>query len=361
MNLGTLQDLFGRSGPFVSIHMDVSRNVPDPREHLGARWTNVRRDLEGEGLDEGLIDDIGARLQQAPELEGDMRRTIVAADGAVAFDDVRAGRAPWQEYTTSSPLPDLAGWLSQAAADVPFVLVRADHEGADIEVYQAASRGREEHEEVSGDTLHLHKVQVGGWGHKQFQRRSDNVWRKNADEVASTVLSACRRHRPSHVFLAGDDRSRHTIADGLESTTARVVQVRSGGRGAGSSQEALWEEVGRALARAEAETERDVAELLRERSGQGQGVAHGVKEVLEALVQGSVDRLVVDLAQARQATVAPSQHTGIPLPAAALSADSLPADQVLVAAGVATDAQLTLLPVARINDSGVAALLRWDT
>ena len=40
--------------------------------------------------------------------------------------------------------------------------------------------------------------------------------------------------------------------------------------------------------------------------------------------------------------------------------EELPADMVLVAAGAATDTELSLLPAEQTKGAGVAALLRWD-
>jgi len=59
-------------------------------------------------------------------------------------------------------------------------------------------------------------------------------------------------------------------------------------------------------------------------------------------------------------TVDPSDHPGLSLPSSAAGESRLPADQVLVAAGAATDADLSVLPAEQTKGAGVAALLRWD-
>ena len=56
----------------------------------------------------------------------------------------------------------------------------------------------------------------------------------------------------------------------------------------------------------------------------------------------------------------PADYPGIVLPAAAFEGDRLPADQTLLAAGAATDADLTLLPSSSVGGDGIAALLRWE-
>jgi peptide subunit release factor 1 (eRF1) len=222
------------------------------------------------------------------------------------------------------------------------------------------SKPNAEHQEVHGSTLHLTKVPQGDWAQKQFQQRAENVWRANAREVADVVRRACADHRPRAVILAGDERARTEIAEALEGVQTDLEQVDAGGRAAGSSSDALWDAVSAVLSRLEAYDEQQITERLLEKSGQGQGAARGLPDVLDALVKGQVERLILDLRAAREHTVRPADHPGLTLPAAAAKEEELPADQVLVAAGAATDAQLSVLPAEQTKGAGVAALLRWD-
>lgn len=358
MNLATIQDLFHHAGPFVSVHADVSRNTEDAAQQMDARWTTMRHDLEKAGVAAALADQIGDRLRERIDTPGEARRTIIAAEGGIVFDDLRTGHSIWPESTSIGELPDLAGWLHQLDGQVPFLLVTADREGADIDFYRATSKPHAEHEEVHGDTLHLQKVPQGDWAQKQFQRRSDNVWAKNAHEVADTVRAVCARHRPRVVVVAGDERARTDIVGALEGISCDVEQVTAGGRAAGASAEALWDDVREVLARLEADDEEQISGRLLEKSGRGSGAARGLGDVLDALVQGKVERLILDLQAAREMSVNPAEHPGLSLPSTAHG--ELPADQVLVAAGAATDAQLSLLPTGQTKGAGVAALLRWD-
>jgi hypothetical protein len=358
MNLATIQQLYTHDGPFLSIHMDVSRNTEDAAQQIEARWTTLRHDLERDGIEPGLSEQIGARLQERTEVAGEARRTLVAADGEILFDDVRAGHTIWPESIGFGPLPDLAAWLHQVDGQMPFLLVTADREGADLDFYRAMSRPDPDHEEIHGDTLHITKVPQGDWAQKQFQRRSENVWAKNAREVADTVRTVCSQQKPRVVVLAGDERARSNIAAELEGLPCDVEQVTAGGRAAGVSEDALWDEVKAVLARLEAFDDEQISARLLEKSGRGEGAARGLGDVLDALVQGKVERLVVDLQAAHEMSIDPADHPGLPVPASAKG--ELPADQVLVAAGAATDVELTLLPLEQTKGAGVAALLRWD-
>jgi hypothetical protein len=359
MNLEALREVFSHQGPFVTVHAEVGRETEDARQQLDARWTTIRQQLEQEGLGQPLIDSIGSRLRENPRVPGEARRTIVAAGDDIVFDDVQPGHSIWPETTEVAPLPDLSGWLHQADAQLPFVLIVADREGADVDFYRAVSQPDPEHREVHGETLHITKVPEGDWAQKQFQNRSENVWKQNAGEVADLVRSVCRSHRPRVVCLAGEERARAEVTTALEGLETELVQIAAGGRAAGASEEALWDEVRVALARIVAADDQQVADRLLESSGQGRGAARGVGDVVDALVKGQVDRLVLDLEAARDMTVRAKDHPGLALPPTVGDQD-LPADRVLVAAGAATDADVSLLPTDQSRGAGVAALLRWD-
>lgn len=359
MQLSTLQDVYAHPGPFVTVHLDVSRDTEDAPQQLDARWTSARHTLEKEGVEASLIEQIGQRLQEPTDLAGEVRRTIIAAGGEVVFDDVIAGHSVWPEVVTVGDLPDVSGWLHQVDGQMPFLLVVADREGADIDFYRALTTDAS-HAEVAGDTLHIHKFQGGGWSHKRFQQRSENQWESNAREVAEEVRATVTRRRPRVVVLAGDERARTFIASALDGVQCEVVQVTAGGRGAGSSTEALWSEVRQVLAHIEAEDQRDLSGRLEEKWGQGNGAVLGVDDVIEALVQRKVETLVLDLQKAHDIAVDPTRYPGLPLPEQVVTKKELPADQVLVAAGAATDAALAVLPAAQTKGGGVAAMLRWD-
>lgn len=50
MQLGALQDVYTHSGPYVTVHLDVSRNTEDATQQLDARWTRARHQLEHDGV-----------------------------------------------------------------------------------------------------------------------------------------------------------------------------------------------------------------------------------------------------------------------------------------------------------------------
>jgi hypothetical protein len=361
MQLSTLQDLYAHDGPFVTVHVDVSRNTEDAARQLRTRWTTIRQDLEQQSVAPELVEEIGERLLDPVSSPGEVRRTIVAAAGEILFDEAVSGHAPWPESVVVGDLPDLSGWLRHADGQFPFLLVVADREGADIDFFSSLTSATATlHSEVDGESDHLHKIRGGGWKHKRIQQRAENQWESNAREVAEEVRSLTVRNRPRVVLLAGDERARVAITESLDGLPSELVHLPSGGRAAGSSTEALWHDVRMTLARIEADDQRELSSQLEAKWRQGNGAALGVDDVLHALTQHQVEKLVLDLGKAQEITVDPARWSGLPLPEQARLDRALPAAQVLVAAGAATDATITVLPEAQGKGGGVAAVLRWD-
>lgn len=357
MRTANLQDLYAHPAPFVTVHVEVGRPTEDARQQLDARWTSIRHQLEHEGVDAGLIEEIGDRLREPPRVAGEARRTVVAAAGQVVLDDVQAGHSTAPETVDVGPLPALGGWVAGKDRQHPFVLVVADRQGADIGFHPGLGAADHDQATVDGQDFHITKVRDAEWSEKSFQDAVENAWAQNARDVADHVRSGLRSHPAEVVVLAGDDRARHLIEEALDGAQLPVVHVTAGGRAAGASQAALWQEVRRVLADVEAHADREVLERLDAAQGQAEVATTGLDGVLAAFVRGQVERLVLDPDAVADATVDPSDHPGLPLPEGA--AGRLPADRVLIAAAVNTRAEITLLPREQTDPSGVAALLRW--
>jgi hypothetical protein len=363
MHLSPLRPVVERPGPFVTVHAAVGHPTEDGRQQRDARWTTIRHTLEHEEVDPALLPQLEERLSELPETPGLARRTLVAQGTDIVFDEVLAGDVRWPETAEVSALPDIGGWLLQADRQVPFILVVADREGADIGLHRGLGLPSADDVEVSGDDFQIRKVSTGGWAQDHVQQYAEDTWQRNADEVAAAVRTGLAEESPELVVLAGDERARHHVAHALDGVQVPVVQVSAGGRAAGASQEALWDAVRLVLAEHEAHRDARIAEELLERTGQGSAVAQGLEEVLQALAKAQVERLVIDLQACRDLVVDPTTYPGLPMPAGVTGEQ--PADRVLLAAAALTDAGCSVLPQSVLpgsstEGSGVAALLRWD-
>src|SRR3954469_3292874 len=122
MRLDAVRPVLDSEGPFVTVHLDVSRNTEDARQQLDARLTNTRGELREADVPAELVERLEERLREPTHLPGQVRRTLVACGDQVLLDDVRVGDSPWPEGTTVGPLPDLAGYVSLADGERSFVL-----------------------------------------------------------------------------------------------------------------------------------------------------------------------------------------------------------------------------------------------
>jgi len=361
MQLAAIRDVFATGGPFVTVYADVSRDSATADQALEARSTALRQQLEAAEVDDALVTAIVERLQENRHVAGDARLTLVASGDEIVFESVQQGRSTGPDETTVGLLPDLSGWLQGEDGAIGFGLVVVDREGADIDFWTAAHRPAAEAGETEGaSAFHTHLAEGAG-EKKEFGHATEETWKANAEEIAESVLSGVRRHRPRLVVLAGEEHVRSMVAEALEAQQVEVVQTTAGGRGAGSSQEALMSSVEETLARYVADDQQQVLDLLLARVGEGsagRGAARGLDAVLGALVAGQVDTLVLDLDATRDLTVDPSDHPGLALPASVGDA-RVAANRALVAAAAATDAKVALLPAAQTGGDGVDAILRW--
>jgi hypothetical protein len=358
MNLAGIKRLYRHDGPFVNLHIDVSRESEAAARGMESRWNTISRELSDAGAGSGLLDQLGDLVRKPTRVPGEARRTIVAEGDHILFDDVRMGHGAWPEVTSVDPLPDLSGWIAQVDGEFPLVLVAADREGADIDVYRAVSKQRQAHDAVQGQTLHVHKVPAGDWA--ELQGHTEEVWRRNARQVADAASGAAKEYGARVLLLAGEVRARAEIARALEPANLPVLEVEGGGRAPGSSPDALWDEATTAVGQQWAQDRQHVIDRLEEQSGQDHAIARGLRNVMLSLERGQVERLVLDLDSAHEQTVDPSDYPAIELPSAAARRGRVAADRVLVAAGALTDASLTVLPASSIGGDGIAALLRWQ-
>jgi hypothetical protein len=363
MDLERLRTVFETPGPYLTLNVDVSRANEHGSEQIESRWTTIRHRLERTALPPGLLSDLEERLHENTHVAGEVRRTIVAADDRILFDVVEPGHHPHPEVVDLAELPDLAPWIDVADQAYPFVLAVVDRTGGEVSAYRAAAQPPVAEESVTGATYYLTKVPEGDWAQKQFQQTAENRWHENAVLVAEAVRAAALTNAARAVLVAGEVRARAEVVRALESLDHgidRVVEVEAGGRAEGASDTALWDEVHEHVRAFVAADDAEVAARLDEGRGRGEGVATGLDEVLDALVKGQVDQLVMDPQALAEKTVEPGKHEGLPLPSPAVRARELPADRVLVAAAALTGARLTVLPASMAHGGGASALLRWD-
>ncbi|MBV9830793.1 MAG: hypothetical protein JOZ82_04300, partial [Marmoricola sp.] len=287
MHLRRLRPVFEAKGPYTTVHVEVGRAGEDAEDRADARATRIRHDLERAGTDPGLVEDVLTLVRANTHLPGEVWRTIVATPSSVVFDDAQAGHNPRDEVLDHAALPDLAAWLEHEDQALPFVLAVVDREGADLAAYRALATVPLDHETVTGETYYITKVAEGDWAQKQFQQTAEDSWRHNARLVADALRGLAAQHVCRALFVVGEVRARaellHALAEGEHEHLGRIIEIASGGRGAGASEDAMWAEVRERVRTCVADEDADVARRLEEGRGRGEGVASGLDEVLDSL------------------------------------------------------------------------------
>jgi Bacterial archaeo-eukaryotic release factor family 2 len=358
MDTTRLTTVYAADGPFATVTLDVSHdNENAAREHV-LRVRATVEELAGQGAPDAVIQSVTERLDEPATEPAPQARTVVAAPSGVLLDQVTHQRVD-QSVVGWGPLPDLAGWVRLAQRNVRFVLALVDHVGGDVAVYQSDVPEPESETAAGGDTLHVHKVPVGGWSALRYQHETENVWKRNAEAVADEIGERIREGLRL-ILIAGDPRSKSEVLSRLEKAKATFVPLESGQRAEDSGDEALQQAIREALQEYAVARQVDLAHQLTDRLGRDFAVATGVRDVAGAFVQGQVETLLLDPEAAAQYELTLADHPGLSL--GAVPGDlPLRADQAFVAAAVLTDADATVLPQTALGGAPVAALLRWDT
>jgi len=362
-----LAPLKDAAGPFASVAIDASRvsraTGDDPEQH----WEPLARKLRERGAPDDVVEAIGTAATAGTGLGGERTRVVVAGGGRVVLDEVLPGR-PVRDEAQYGAAPHLMPVARALATTCPHLLVRLDRTGADIEL--VGPRGAAEgHATVEGDHDVLHKFGGGGWSHRRFQERVEDSVARNTEQVAKQLRTIVQQEDVELVLVMGEEQAvaelQHQAPEELASV---LVVVDSGGRAAGTDEQAEEEAVRAALDAHRAEQRAQVLDELREQLSRQQRAVDGLGPVVHALRRGQVDRLVLRDDPTSTATLwAGEQPLQLGLTeqeardAGAQSPQEVRADAAITWALVGSDAELTLVEDDDLEiTDGIAAVLRWS-
>ena len=351
-------------GPFLTVMLDTTSNIENASQRAQASWKPLRSDLDNEGVPDEILDAVEDLVPTAHE-RGDTLGVIANAKDGVLYVD------HWFEKITLShgeydTLPHLAPFVVWRQANLPYVVVLADREGADIEAYVPG--GEDIDVEVKGKTFPIKKVSAGGWSMRRYQNRAEDVWNKNAKQVADEVSRVVSEIDAPIVLLAGDVRAGQLLKENLpEELLGRVTDI-DGGRNADGSAETMMPTVRRMVQTAAAEATVAILQKFREERGQMDRYADGPRAVCKALQEAKVETLLVHEPDddPRRAFFGPEAHQlavdeadvkelGVDAPQEGRLVD------VLIRAALGTGAAVRVVP--HTSSSGpsddVGAILRW--
>lgn len=354
-------------GPFATAAIDASRVDPASSGDVQVRWEDEARRLLELGAPQAVVDAMSAAATAQTGLGGERTRVVVASGDRVVLDLVVPGR-PVRPEALYGPVPQLMPVVRALSGAVTYAVARVDRAGADLEV-RTPTGAEAEAEEVEGGHDVLHKTAAGGWSQRRYQARAQDSWDQNAGEVADRLASIVRQDKPQVVLVAGDESAiaslRRQVAPEVEE---RLVVLDSGGRAAGTSEEAEQEAVDRALEQHAGQRRAALLDRFREQLGRQQEAVEGVGPVVEALRRGQVEELLLhdDPSSTLRLWVGEEPlQLGLTEQDARAAGATRPqqtrADAALVWALLGSKAGMTLLPDGEQELlEGIGAVLRWS-
>lgn len=367
-------ELYSAAGPFATAYLDASRDKEQGAREVELRWQQLRSQLAEQGADEVTLAAMDPALGAHADAPGRRGRLIVAANGELRCDEPTP-RPPVRPLARWSPLPHLVPFLAQRGPQIAHVIVIADRTGADIitvDAQRAAAGAPGEVEAVEGSvSFPIHRTSTADWSERHFQLRVENSWEANARDVAEATVTHAISVRAALVLLVGDERARGLLREDLAAqlpSHVEIVETAAGGRGDGSSAEALDEAVHDALLQHSWRRRREVLDHLRQNVGRRAFAVTGVADVVHAAQRSQIDTLVLsdDPSSTLHAWIGPDARQ-IGLDSQALLDMGVPApveerfDAALLRALAGSGAQLLITPNAHdyVRD-GIGALLRYD-
>ncbi|GLU47282.1 Vms1/Ankzf1 family peptidyl-tRNA hydrolase [Nocardiopsis ansamitocini] len=365
MQLGFLRSLYAVPGPVASVFLDTTRTSENSDKEIELRWRGLREHLAEQGADDDTLSALDRVVGGASGVPGPQGEALFAAEGQVLATYTLTSPPP-SDRASWLPIPDPSDLVADRALQLPYVVVAADREGADVDAYTLDRHDPVSERSFSGSTLHIQKIRQGGWAHKQYQRRAENLWDTNAEEVAKDVMAAVDEVKAELVFVGGDERAVGKLRNHL-STPVRgiVVDLPGGGRSDHAALARLREAVDEALSTAVAQGSAQEAENFADALGTGDAV-QGRAETAEALRRGQVQTLLLGTGRDMGGTLWTSPTDPMEVSATreqltdAGTALEVPADTALIRAAALSDAEFLPLASPRGATEGTGALLRFS-
>ncbi|MGW9405102.1 baeRF2 domain-containing protein [Arthrobacter sp. NPDC055585] len=361
-------DLYRRRGPWCAAYLDASAGNVDSLEAAEVRPVDVRRALAKQGASPQDQEAAETAVLPADGFPSPVSRFLLVQQGTVALNEVLPGELVVPERVSVDPVPDLLPLLKHRPEELPYIVAEVSREDAEIRLRFV---GREDSsvEDVEGEKEDITKLPAGGWSQDKFQRQTEQIWRRNADQVAEEIDRIVDSSGARLIVLAGDVRARGLVRDQLaEAHKPLVSMIDSHMPESGAGRKSFEDKVQERIALLWAEEQEQIMDRLAQQQGQANPESvTGFGAVVKALQQAQVDLLILnDNALADRHLLALGAEPWVAsAPEQSLGAEVLgqvPAPAALVRAAALTDASLLLVPDGVLpHGVDAAALLRWPT
>ncbi|MCU1450380.1 MAG: hypothetical protein JWP02_2550 [Acidimicrobiales bacterium] len=357
-----LAEVLSGPGPFLTVYLTTEADVENAVHRSEVHWKDLRRELAAQGADERAMAAVDPLVPDA-HLHGECLAVIATPAGLahVAYEP----EPPAGDVGRWGPLPAVGPLLEWRQSQPTHVLALVDRKGADLFVFRGG--GPDDHVEVEGRREYpLAKNKPGGWSQARYQRRAENTWEANADEVATELAALVQKEQPRFVAVAGDVRAVQLLEEALPSEVLELVQKIRGHRTPDGSVDEVVEQITRLVATAVAADTATLLAKFREERNQHDRAADGPEPTLEALSKGQVEVLLVH-ADPDDTRTAWFGSAPIPVASDAGTLRDLNVDDpragslvdIALRAALGTSAGVRMIPGAGGPTGGVGAILRW--
>lgn len=363
MNSDRFRQLLDAPGPFASVYFDDSHDTHDAEAQLELKWRALREQLEEQGFDESVTDEIGRAVMDLRAPVGRSGRAVVAGANGVLLNE-HLLRPTAKPVVRVSDLPYIVPIVELGIPHPTYLLVVVDHTGADLTTH---IDGVLRSETVEGGGHPVHKAaRAETSGHGDPQLRTEESGRKNIRAVADRVGELFDHNDFDTIFVVGEVRSRSDLVAALpERISERTVPLNAGARHSGTD----FEDIQRAIEAESAKRRLSVIDSAAERFtaevGRQSGLAaEGLGAVCSALRQGAVDTMIIG--EIDDATVVADEGlTAVAPNADVLSeqgsapAKTLRADEALPLLAISVGAHLVRTDERIDPADGIGAVLRY--
>lgn len=362
-------ELFRLPGPWCTAYVDAGTGTVDTLEAADVRPGNVRAELERLGASKADLDAVEEALQPETGVPAPVSRYVLVHQGRAVLNEVLPGERAVPEQISLDPIPDLLPLVRHRPEEFPYVVAEVSREHGEIRLHYAGAGTPASTQEVQGTTEHVSKFQGGGWAHLRFQHHTEDVWRRNADQVAEEIDRVVSSSGARLVVLAGDIHARRLVQEQLSKASQGILSVVDAHtHTAGADGSLLEDQVNQRVAQQWATEQQEIMERLAMQEGQpNPESATGIGSVVHALQQAQVEVLIMNdsaltertlLALDAEPWIATAEEESL----GAGIVGKVPATAALLRAAALTDARILLVPGPVLPEGvDVAALLRWPT
>ncbi|MFD1826616.1 Vms1/Ankzf1 family peptidyl-tRNA hydrolase [Mumia zhuanghuii] len=360
----------------ATVVMDASRDTESGDRTVAARWSELRRSLDRQGITKEMAAVLEEQALQPTRASGPHGRLIVAGESGILMDRLLLF-PPRKDEAVLSIGPDVFALAREADDTVRYLLAEIDRTGADITLYDSTSGavGGEPHREsVDGEHDVLNKIRGGGLSHKRIESRVEDSWDRNAETVAADLDRIVLERRPDLVVVTGDVRAVALVQGALGAAAREMTEHVQGGARHNGVNGAFETRIDEALEEFRVRRRSVVIDRFRQELGRNAMAVTGINRVLDALRKAQVEELLIsDEAAGPVSTLADSKvwvgdkplelsmHRDEIRQLSSGDARARRADLALGTAAAVQDAGITIVyHDDEILTDGVGALLRWD-